>query len=498
MATLQTLPEATTFLPPASGAPVGTLAVRSFLYAIFKHRRLVIGIFLLVFLASAIAALLRPRGWRATSKVLVKLGETVQLAPAEAPSKSIDLPLTPEVVNTEAEIVKSRQVLESAVAKLGVKPEPGKSIDEMLAGMALALTVAPTPASNILQISFVGRDPVKAARMVNTITDTYIDHHNRVYRNEGVHSFYTEQLRTLEDAMKTAQHRLHDFLRQEKIVDVDQEIHILNQDLVEQDKMLKGHRAKIAGVEQKLQELHRQIRETPEQISFAQEFQTNPVQLTFKTKLAELEIDRAQLLEHYMPSDRHVKDKEEEIARLKQRAKEERDRILQKETMQSNENYRELIRNATSLEVMLVDMKAREPGMASRLDVTQKRLAELRDKRFVIADLKQDADAAMYSFDMYRKKREEARLTEAMKDQSMVNVSIVERATPPIDPLNGLVLPLLLGLLGGLGLATAMAVGVEYLNRRLRFEEEIERYLELPVLAVIPDLETAPRIAHVS
>ena len=254
MATLQTLPEATTFLPPASGAPVGTLAVRSFLYAIFKHRRLVIGIFLLVFLASAIAALLRPRGWRATSKVLVKLGETVQLAPAEAPSKSIDLPLTPEVVNTEAEIVKSRQVLESAVAKLGVKPEPGKSIDEMLAGMALALTVAPTPASNILQISFVGRDPVKAARMVNTITDTYIDHHNRVYRNEGVHSFYTEQLRTLEDAMKTAQHRLHDFLRQEKIVDVDQEIHILNQDLVEQDKMLKGHRAKIAGVEQKLQE----------------------------------------------------------------------------------------------------------------------------------------------------------------------------------------------------------------------------------------------------
>src|SRR5262249_22885236 len=200
---------------------------------------------------------------------------------------------------------------------------------------------APTPASNILQISFVGRDPVKAARMVNTITDTYIDHHNRVYRNEGVHSFYTEQLRTLEDAMKTAQHRLHDFLRQEKIVDVDQEIHILNQDLVEQDKMLKGHRAKIAGVEQKLQELHRQIRETPEQISFAQEFQTNPVQLTFKTKLAELEIDRAQLLEHYMPSDRHVKDKEEEIARLKQRAKEERDRILQKETMQSNENYRQ-------------------------------------------------------------------------------------------------------------------------------------------------------------
>jgi capsular polysaccharide biosynthesis protein len=40
-----------------------------------------------------------------------------------------------------------------------------------------------------------------------------------------------------------------------------------------------------------------------------------------------------------------------------------------------------------------------------------------------------------------------------------------------------------------------MAVAVEYLNRRLRFEEEVERYLELPVLAVIPDLETTPDLA---
>ena len=48
----------------------------------------------------------------------------------------------------------------------------------------------------------------------------------------------------------------------------------------------------------------------------------------------------------------------------------------------------------------------------------------------------------------------------------------------------------------GIGLATAMAVAVEYVNRRLRFEEEVERYLELPVLAVIPDLETTADIAR--
>jgi capsular polysaccharide biosynthesis protein len=83
-----------------------------------------------------------------------------------------------------------------------------------------------------------------------------------------------------------------------------------------------------------------------------------------------------------------------------------------------------------------------------------------------------------------------------MTDQSMVNVSVVEHATPPLEPENGLLVPILIGLVGGLGLAAGVAVAVEYLNRRLRFEEEVERYLELPVLAVIPDLETTSNIAH--
>jgi capsular polysaccharide biosynthesis protein len=61
---------------------------------------------------------------------------------------------------------------------------------------------------------------------------------------------------------------------------------------------------------------------------------------------------------------------------------------------------------------------------------------------------------------------------------------------------NGVLLPLALGLVGGLALAAVTAIAVEFLNRRLRFEEEVERYLELPVLAVIPDLDATPALAR--
>lgn len=497
MATLQTLPEATTLLPAGAGPGTGNLAARSFLYAVFKHRALVIGVFAIVFIGSAVAAISRPRVYRATAKVLVKLGEAVQLAPSESPSRSYTQPLNPEIVNTESEIVRSREVVAESVRRLGITPEEGIDVDQLISGLQQGLTVGPTPQSNVLQISFAGRQPEKVAKFVNTVTDVFIERHNRVYRNEGMHSFYSQQLRHLAAEMKAAQHRLRDYLRRENIVDIDQEISLLQADVIEQEKSLRGHQAKLRGAIEKLGEIDVQLKETPAQVTYAEEYLANPSIMTFKSKLADLEVERNRLLQQYLPNDRHVRDKEEEIARLERRMGEEKGSILNKETVQANELHRELERIALTHRRTVAELQAREPGLAKRLESQKGRLEDLRDRRFMVLNLKQEVAQTANAYEMYRRRTNEARLTEAMTNQSLVNVAVVERAATPFGPTNGLLTPLFLGILGGIGLATAMAVGVEYLNRRLRFEEEVERYLELPVLAVIPDLETAPDLAHV-
>src|SRR5207245_9931881 len=96
-------------------------------------------------------------------------------------------------------------------------------------------------------------------RLVNTLTDVYIEHHNKAYANEGIHSFYADQLHILESEMKASQHRLRAYLRRTKVVDVDQEIRILNQDLQAADKALRAHREKIRGAERKLTEVPAQL-----------------------------------------------------------------------------------------------------------------------------------------------------------------------------------------------------------------------------------------------
>lgn len=496
MATLQTLPEATTLLPSESQPGATVLAARSFFYAVFKHGRLVIGTFLLVFLASAIAGLTRPQTWRAETRVLVKLGETVQLAPAEAPSRSVTLPLNQEVVRTEAEIVKSWEVVREAMQRIGLTPPAGASVAEMVQGMQGALTVTPQAGSNVLRISYLGRDPERAAKTVNAITDVYLEHHNRVYRSEGFHDFYSAQLRLLETEMRKAQKRLRDYQREKDITDIDQELQLLNIDVIEQEKGLRRHRAKIRSAEEKITEVQAQFDRLPSDVAFSEEYLANPTSQTYKNQLAQLEIERASLLQRFLPADRHVRDKEEEIGLLRRRIREEEERILSKRIVRRSPLRDELARNIIGHQVMLRELRSRDPGLAARYHESKKELRRLRDRRFVIMNLKQDAEQKAYAFDLYRKKSEEARVSEAMKTQSMVNVSVVDHANAPLKPENGLLLPLLVGLLGGAALAAAMAVAVEYVNRRLRFEEEVERYLELPVLAVIPDLETTTGVAR--
>ena len=495
MATLQTLPDATTFLP-ASGGAASPVAIRSILYAVFKHRRLVLGILAMVFLGSALAAFLRPRTWLASTKVLVKLGETVQLAPAEAPSRSVNLPLNQDVVKTEADIVKSQSVIEEAVRRLGIQPEPGTDMDELLAAMQLATTVTQNPGGNILQINFLGRDPKRAARNANAITDVYIEHHNKVYGNSGVTDFYTEQLNVLEGQMNAAERRLKQFLARNGIVDAETEIKLLAEDEVKQEQSVEGQLAKISALRKKLKTVEGQLAKTPEQIAFGQEYTTNPTALTYKNKLAELEVSRANVLQRYLPNDRHVVDFDQQIASIKARLKGEQDKLLSKQTMRSSLLNMDLKRGVFSIQALLADAEARKPGLWRRLKATQKRLKTLRQLSFQVTSMQEETDRKKYAYELYWKKHEEARVTEAMSDQSMVSVSVVDRAVPPLDPQNPPWIPLVLGLFAGLVLGTATAVAVEFLNRRLRFEQEVEHYLELPVLAVIPDLDHVPDFAR--
>jgi hypothetical protein len=123
----------------------------------------------------------------------------------------------------------------------------------------------------------------------------------------------------------------------------------------------------------------------------------------------------------------------------------------------------------------LADARARKPDLWRRLKGTQKRLKTLRQLSFQVANLQDQADRKKYVYELYWKKHEEARAVEAMANQSMVSISVVDRAVPPLDPQNPPWIPLALGLRRP-GARRRHRGGHRVPESSLRFEREVEHW----------------------
>ena len=104
--------------------------------------------------------------------------------------------------------------------------------------------------------------------------------------------------------------------------------------------------------------------------------------------------------------------------------------------------------------------------------------------------LERQVDVEQQNYRLYLSRIEESRISEAMDNQKISNVTQVQPARTPLKPVSpkvglNLVIGLFLGGFGSLGLAFFL----EYIDDRLEKRDDAERVLNLPVLASIPELK---------
>jgi len=113
--------------------------------------------------------------------------------------------------------------------------------------------------------------------------------------------------------------------------------------------------------------------------------------------------------------------------------------------------------------------------------------------------LLREVDTRKENLGLYKKRAEEARISDAMDERKFGNAYILERASLPLPSANrSAFLLMTLTVVAAMGIAIAAAFGLEYLNKTLRNEDDIEEQIGLPVLATIQyygDLRPVRQIA---
>jgi uncharacterized protein involved in exopolysaccharide biosynthesis len=140
-------------------------------------------------------------------------------------------------------------------------------------------------------------------------------------------------------------------------------------------------------------------------------------------------------------------------------------------------------------QVRLEGLRARQADALSQVStlraIAEKMQANSVDQQDLMRTAKADEDAYL----LYLHKREEARIGDALDQQKILNVAIVE---PPVAP----ALPnhsVLVYLLVAFGVSTVFSIGIafmtEYFDSTIRTPDEAHRLLEVPVLAWLPASE---------
>ena len=156
---------------------------------------------------------------------------------------------------------------------------------------------------------------------------------------------------------------------------------------------------------------------------------------------------------------------------------------------QINERIRseiQVVLRATEAEYRLA--KNREETMLQRLNGAKQEVQDLSEKEVQYGVLARETSSNQQLFDMVLKRTKEAGLSGGSE---ATNVRVVEEAVIPKTPVaprkaRNILLAAVVGLFLGLGLAFFL----EYYDTSIRTPDEVELYLGLPTVGVIPLVES--------
>jgi uncharacterized protein involved in exopolysaccharide biosynthesis len=479
----------------------GSEQIRDILHVVFKRKRWIGFLFVAVALPGLLGTLLQKPKYIASAKVMISSSRTDPTVQPTDVTKLETIQLNESLVNSEVHVVSSRDLLESVVRSLAMSgngngpPQSGSHpFGEQVITLSQNLGVTPIKASNIIQIDYKHSDPMYAARIVNRVVDEYLAYHAEVHGSKGLSRFYDEQRRSLEQGLRRSEDTLIEFTTTEGVVSPKDEIAATVHMVGEVGSSLREVNTAMSGAEERVRVLREQINSQPEVVKRSQYLEVSPVVTQLTGQLIDRQVDRVTLLRKYTDKDRHVRDNAEEIGELRAQLDtelRERPTMVAHQLFRTNPLREDRVRQLLELESTLSEMRARQATLEEEVSRANRRLITLRQKSVEYDRLEQEVKNRRGTYELYVKREQEARIGQAMDEQKLVNIDVVQRPAIPLQRADTQRVSMALSLIAGLVVGIAGAFAREYMGRSLRSESDVVRLLGLPLLASINEMPKA-------
>ena len=445
--------------------PVRETHLKDYYRILRKHRWLVVGLFLISVFSMTIWSFVQTPIYQASATVLIepeppKVLNIQDVTPIGSP--------TQEYYRTQYELMTSRPIVEKVIETLNLKariPELARSADPVRS-LQNAILVEPRRNTRLVSVKFEHPNPQLATEVTNALVRQYVKH-NLDIKLRGAQEAMTwlnEQMTSLRAKVQESSVALQNYRVKVGIMGLQEQRQITAQKIMDFNKQYLEAQAQRLSVEAKMNELQRVTGSGGAQTIFT--VADSLLIQKLKQEASELEVTKAKLSKTY-------KEKHPEILKI--------DAQIEQVNQRIDGEIKNMMR-AVQTEFRVA--RAREETLLGNVNRLRTEAQELNEKEIQYLNLQRDSDSNQQLYEAVLKRLKETGITGGLETN---NVSVIEEATPPRIPIRprksmNLIISLVVGVLIGVGTALTL----EYFDTTVKTPDDVERYLGLPVIGIVP------------
>jgi succinoglycan biosynthesis transport protein ExoP len=447
-----------------------------------KRRKLILIVIGLVLLATGVRSFLTKPTYRAVTTLNI---EQDQSSPYDVQSGvQIYYTYNPEFLATQTRMIQSRDIALRVVKQLNLANDPeftgsatrvevGKGAADRNA-VRLAqqvqggVSVTPIRGTDLVELSYISTSPRLAAQIANGVADAYIDWQveSKFQTLANANRFLTGQAEQLRSEISSLEQRLQTYSRQKDIVGLEGATNVTVQNL---ELINKDYSAAVADRVAK-EARYRELQNARADV-VADTLGSNISQL--RNEQARMEREYAEKLNLYKPEWPAMQQLKAQIDKGRQHLATVVEENVSKAREMARSDYLTALRREESLKGVLQGQK--------------REAMTLNTNAVEYNNLKVEIDTKKGLLDALLKRQSEIEMRSRLRGEKVSNLRVLDRALEPTYRFRpsyrrNAMMGAILGVVLGLGLAFFL----EYLDRSLRTPAQVESYLRIPALGIIP------------
>ncbi len=452
------------------------------------------GVFAAVVAVAFLLALQQKPSYQAQGKLLIKNSRASSLTGLGEGIGELEglKGQTTSPLDTQAEIVRSVPIMQGTIKALHLADDQNKLLEPE--DLAKELTIKGVASTDVLNISYQGKDPKLTAAVVNKVIEVYIASNVQANRAEAASArkFIAEQLPATEAAVRKADLALRQFKEENRVIVLQEEASAAVKIISDLDAQVTQAQAQLGDVTAQSKELQSRIGiDAQAAVPLSTLSQAPGVQAVLK-QLQEVQGQLAVERTRYQAGYPTIANLERKVSALDILLKERVQQIVgggqqvSLGSLQVGGVQQSLIQEAVKVE-------AAKLGLISRIATLSNARSAYKNRANVLPRLEQNRQelerklqAAQSTYEALLKKLQEVQIAE---NQNIGNARIISPALVPTRP-TGSKKSLILGgsVFAGILLAIATAFTLDLGDRSIKTVKEAKELFRYTLLGVIPVL----------